>query len=57
MIGAVRTVIGAAGWLVDLWRQADAKTDHPNRSTSTTTPKAEAISPSTHASTSTRRLL
>jgi hypothetical protein len=54
---AVRAVIGAVGWLVDLWRQADAKTDHPNRSSSTT-PKAEAISPSpTLASTSTRRPL
>ena len=54
---AVRAVIGAVGWLVDLWRQADAQTDHPNRS-STTTPKAEAISPSpTLASTSTRRPL
>jgi multisubunit Na+/H+ antiporter MnhB subunit len=54
---AVRAVIGAVGWLVDLWRQADAKTDHPNRS-SPTTPTAEAISPSpTLASTSTRRLL
>ena len=54
---AVRAVIGAAGWLVDLWRQADTKTDHPNHS-STTTPKAKAISPSpAHASTSTRRLL
>jgi len=51
-------VIGAAGWLVDLWRQADATTDHPNRSSSTTTPKAAATSPSpTHASTSTRRPL
>ena len=38
---AIRAVTGAAGWLVDLWRQADAKTDHPNRSSSTTTPKAE----------------
>jgi hypothetical protein len=55
---AVRAVIGAVGWLVDLWRQADATTDHPNRSSSTTTPKAEAISPSpTFASTSIRRLL
>jgi hypothetical protein len=53
---AVRAVTGAAGWFVDLWRQADAKTDHPNRSSSTTPPKAEAISPSpTLASTSTRR--
>jgi uncharacterized membrane protein (DUF2068 family) len=55
---AVRAVIGAVGWLVDLWHQADAKTDHPNRSSSTTTPKAEAISPSpTLAPTSTRRPL
>jgi multisubunit Na+/H+ antiporter MnhB subunit len=54
---AVRAVIGAVGWLVDLWRQADAKTDHPNRS-SPTTPTAEAIfSSPTLASTSTRRLL
>jgi hypothetical protein len=54
---AVRAVIGAVGWLVDLWRQADATTDHPNRS-SPATPKAEAISPSpTLASTSTGRLL
>jgi hypothetical protein len=53
---AVRAVTGAVDWLVDLWRQADATTDHPNRSSSTTTPKAEAISPSpTLASTSTRR--
>jgi hypothetical protein len=57
---AVRAVIGAVGWLVDLWRQADAATDQPSRTPSTTTPKAkaEAISTSpTHASTSTRRLL
>jgi hypothetical protein len=52
---AVRAVIGAVGWLVDLWRQADATTDHPNRSTSTT-PKAAATSP-TLAPPSTRRLL
>ena len=55
---AIRAVTGAAGWLVDLWRQADAKTDHPNRSPSTTTPKAEAMAPSPAlASTSTRRPL
>ena len=53
---AVRAVTGAVGWLVDLWRQADATTDHPNRAPSTTTPKAEAISPA-FASTSTRRPL
>ena len=55
---AIRAVTGAAGWLVDLWRQADATTDHPNRSPSTTTPKAEAMAPSPAlASTSTRRPL
>jgi hypothetical protein len=55
---AVRAVIGAASWVVDLWRQANAKTDRPSQSPSTTPPKAEAISPSpTLASTSTRRLL
>ena len=54
---AIRAVTGAVGWLVDLWRQADAKTDHPNPP-STATPKAEAMPPSpTLASTSTRRLL
>jgi hypothetical protein len=52
---AIRAVTGAAHWVADLWRQADTKTDHPNRPSSTT-PKAEATSP-TLASTSTRRLL
>jgi hypothetical protein len=52
---AIRAVTGAAGWLVDLWRQADATTDHP-QPPSTTTPQAEAMAPSpTLASTSTRR--
>jgi hypothetical protein len=56
---AVRAVTGAVGWLVDLWRQADATKDHPNRSSSTTTtPKPEAMPPSPAlASTSTRSLL
>jgi hypothetical protein len=55
---AVRAVTGAARWVADLWRQADAKTDRPNRSSPTTTPKAEAMAPSpTLASTSTRRPL
>ena len=54
---AIRAVTGAVGWLVDLWRQADAKTDHPNPP-STATPKAEAMPPSPPlASTSTRSLL
>jgi hypothetical protein len=53
---AIRAVTGAAGWLADLWRQADANTDHPRRSPATTTPQAEAmpLSPAL-ASTSTRR--
>ena len=40
---AIRAVTGAASWLVDLWRQADSTTDHPNRSPSTTTPQGEAM--------------
>jgi hypothetical protein len=53
---AIRAVTGAAGWLVDLWRQADATTDHPSRTSSTTTPNAEALPPSPAlAATSTRR--
>jgi hypothetical protein len=44
---AIRAVTGAVGWLVDLWRQADATTDHPNHSPSSTTtkptPKGEAM--------------
>jgi hypothetical protein len=55
---AIRAVTGAARWVADLWRQADAKTDRPSRTSSTTTPKAEAMPPSLAlASTSTRRLL
>ena len=54
----IRAVTGAAGWLVDLWRQADQQTDHPRHSPSTTTPKGEAMSPSPAlASASTRRPL
>jgi hypothetical protein len=55
---AARAVTGAARWLAELWRKADAKTDHPNRSPSTTTPRGEAMRPSpAMASTSTRRPL
>jgi hypothetical protein len=56
---AIRALTGAAGWLVDLWRQADQQTDRrPSRLASTTTPKGEAIPPSPAAgSTSTRRPL
>jgi hypothetical protein len=51
----IRAVTGAASWVADLWRQADAKTNDP-RSPSTTLPTAEAMPPSpTLASTSTRR--
>jgi hypothetical protein len=54
---AIRAVTGAVGWLVDLWRQAEAKTDHAHDSPATT-PKSEAMPPSPAlASTSTRRLL
>ena len=54
----IRAVTGAAGWLVDLWRQADAKTDHPSRSPSITTPAGQAMPRSpTAGSTSTRRPL
>jgi hypothetical protein len=56
---AIRAVTGAAGWLVDLWRQADAQTDRPGRSPSTTTPPTGEAMPRspTAASTSTRRPL
>jgi hypothetical protein len=52
---AIRAVTGAAGWLVDLWRQADQQTDRPNRSSAT---KGRAMPRSPAAgSTSTRRSL
>jgi hypothetical protein len=55
---AAKAVAGAARWLAELWRQADAKTDHPNRAPATTTPSGDAmrLSPAM-ASTSTRRPL
>jgi hypothetical protein len=53
---AIRAVTGAARWVVDLWRQADTKTDHPDRSSATTKGQAMPRSPAA-ASTSTRRLL
>jgi hypothetical protein len=53
---AIRAITGAARWVVDLWRQADAKTDQGSRTSSTTTPNAEAMATSPAlASTSTRR--
>ena len=54
---AIRAVTGAARWVVDLWRQADAKTDQRSRTSSTSTPNAEAMAPSPAlVSTSIRRL-
>jgi hypothetical protein len=55
--GAIRAITGAASWVADLWRQANANTDHPNPSPSTTTPKAEAMPPSPAHPLSTRRLV
>jgi hypothetical protein len=53
---AIRAVTGAARWVADLWRQADAKTDQRSRTSSTSTPNAEAMpSSSAIVSTSTRR--
>jgi hypothetical protein len=57
---AIRAVTGAAGWLVDLWRQADQQPDRrpSRRSFSTTTPTGEAMPRSPGVgSTSTRRPL
>jgi hypothetical protein len=54
---AIRAVAGAVGWLVELWRQADATTDRPNPPPPTTTPKAEAMAPSPALLSSTRRPL
>jgi hypothetical protein len=53
---AIRAVSGAAGWLVDLWRQADQQTDRPTRSSITTKDQAMPRSPAV-AATSTRRPL
>ena len=55
--GAIRAITGAAGWVADLWRQANATTDHPNHSPTTTAPKAEAMSVSPALRSSTRRPL
>ena len=51
----IKAITGAAGWLVDLWRQADQQADRPNRSSAT---KGQPMlrSPAV-ASTSTWRLL
>jgi hypothetical protein len=57
VVAAAKAVAGAVRWVDDLWRQADAKTDPPGRSP-TTTPKGDAMphSPAL-ASPSTRRPL
>jgi hypothetical protein len=54
---AIRAVTGAARWLVDLWRQADAQTDHPTESPQATAPKPQAMPFSPAAPSSTRRPL
>jgi hypothetical protein len=54
---ALRAVTGAVGWLVDLWRQAEAKTDHADDPPATNS-KGEAMPSSPAlASTYTRRPL
>ena len=53
---AIRAVTGAVDWLVDLWRLAEANTDHPGDSPAAT-PKGEAMAPSPAPSASIRRLL
>ena len=53
---AIRAVTGAAGWLVDLWRQADQQTNRRSPSTTRSTREAMPRSPAV-GSTSTRRLL
>jgi hypothetical protein len=53
---AARAVTGAVGWLVDLWRQADAKTD-PDRAPSTTTPTGKPMPRSPTLPSLTRRPL
>jgi hypothetical protein len=51
---AIRAVTGAARWLVDLWRQADANTNHPAQPPPATR-KGEAMPDSPAAPPSTRR--
>jgi hypothetical protein len=53
---AIQAITGAAGWVASLWRQADAKADHPNRSPSTN-PTGAAMPVSPAPPVSTRRLL
>jgi hypothetical protein len=55
---AIRAVIGAARWVVDLWRRAGEQANRPGRSLSSTTPIGQAMPRSPGVgSTSTRRLL
>jgi nitric oxide reductase large subunit len=52
---AMRAVTGAARWVADLWRQANAKTDQRSRTSSTTPPNAEAMPSSSAISSSSPR--
>jgi hypothetical protein len=56
---AIRAVTGAAGWLVDLWRQADQQTDRTSRSAAPARakPAAAALGHSPASPPSTWRLL
>jgi hypothetical protein len=56
---AIRAVTGAAGWVAQLWRQADATTDHPSPSPTTTTSRlpGEAMASSPASPLLTGRLL
>jgi amino acid transporter len=54
---AIRAVTGAAGWLADLWSQADDKTDHPSRSPATIAPQRAAMPSSPTTPPSMRRYL
>jgi hypothetical protein len=55
---AIRAVIGAAGWFMDLWRQADQQTDRRRGRSPTTTATGDAMPRSpTPWSMSTRRSL
>jgi hypothetical protein len=55
----IRAVTGAAGWLVELWRQADQQTDRPGRSVAPTRarPAVAAIGHSPTSPPPTRRTL
>ena len=52
---AIRAVTGAAGWVADLWRQAETNNDHAQPPSTTSKAAAMSLSPASHVST--RRLL